>query len=365
MPTLFDDEDFFVPPPKKDSKAKKNVAEALKTPQEAVSDASDAASESVLDQHIAPLETQESIESTPTPDAENIALEKTAEPAATEETVEASDVDSASSEASETETSLNSPEAVVSAEVAEKIEPAIDLNAPVVNAAATELSEIRSNNTGISFEVPEEEEESDFAIEPSATEVDAKPAPSAIPGIKEEVVDDLDKLLRSEIIAQDYTAFSAFRFEPDVEKKSEVVSLEQQEERTAVSIKDLDSENLEFDLDDVNAAAFTLPEFQLEDKYYTIGEVAELFEVNVSHIRFWTTEFKLKVRTTRKGDRLYNPENIARLRLIHHLVKENKYTIKGAKEQLKTQQKSVSQQVDLKEKLSGLKDKLERIKRNL
>ncbi|OJV50547.1 MAG: hypothetical protein BGO31_13430 [Bacteroidetes bacterium 43-16] len=108
-----------------------------------------------------------------------------------------------------------------------------------------------------------------------------------------------------------------------------------------------------------------MPEFELEDKYYTIGEVAALFCVNVSHIRFWTTEFNLKVRTTRKGDRLYNPGNIARLRLIHHLVKENGFTIKGAKDKLKNQKQNVSVQADLKDKLSGLKDKLERIKKNL
>ncbi|MNL33162.1 hypothetical protein D3C87_1550570 [compost metagenome] len=90
-----------------------------------------------------------------------------------------------------------------------------------------------------------------------------------------------------------------------------------------------------------------------------------MFGVNVSHIRFWTTEFSLKVRTTRKGDRLYNPENIGKLRLIHHLVKENKHTIKGAKEQLKARKQAINAQVDLKDKLSSLKAQLERIKRNL
>jgi len=43
----------------------------------------------------------------------------------------------------------------------------------------------------------------------------------------------------------------------------------------------------------------------------------------------------MKVRTTRKGDRLYTPENIEQLRVIHHLVKEQGYTIAGAKTKLK------------------------------
>lgn len=72
-----------------------------------------------------------------------------------------------------------------------------------------------------------------------------------------------------------------------------------------------------------------------DKNYYTIGETAELFRVRTSHIRFWTIQFALKVRTTRKGDRLYTPENIERLKLIHHLVKEQGYTIAGAKTKLK------------------------------
>ena len=75
---------------------------------------------------------------------------------------------------------------------------------------------------------------------------------------------------------------------------------------------------------------------QKEDKnYYTIGETATKFKVRTSHIRFWTVQFGMKVRTTRKGDRLYTPENIEQLRVIHHLVKEQGYTIAGAKTKLK------------------------------
>lgn len=72
-----------------------------------------------------------------------------------------------------------------------------------------------------------------------------------------------------------------------------------------------------------------------EKNYYTIGETATKFKVRTSHIRFWTVQFGMKVRTTRKGDRLYTPENIEQLRVIHHLVKEQGYTIAGAKAKLK------------------------------
>lgn len=215
----------------------------------------------------------------------------------------------------------------------------------------------------IAFEIPEEASE-------DITEQEISVAP-----IKEDPVNDLDKLMFSEMIAMDYTAYAGLSFEsvsgPDELPKTEAKQDEElsEEEEPASTIEDhfeTDEADLtEEDATTGNEPIAPLPEFNLEDKYYTIGEVAAMFGVNVSHIRFWTTEFNLKVRTTRKGDRLFNPENIARLRLIHHLVKEQKHTIKGAKEKLKTSKQAINAQVDLKDKLSFLKEKLERIKRNL
>ncbi len=79
-----------------------------------------------------------------------------------------------------------------------------------------------------------------------------------------------------------------------------------------------------------------------EKSYYTIGEVAILFGVAASAIRFWTNEFGFKVRTTPKGDRLYTPKNITELRAVYHLVKERGFTIAGAKAKLKEGVKTAS-----------------------
>ena len=95
-----------------------------------------------------------------------------------------------------------------------------------------------------------------------------------------------------------------------------------------------------------------------DKKYYSIGEVAALFKVKTSHIRFWTNEFKLKVRTTRKGDRLFTPEQIRELRAIHHLVKERGFTLTGAKAKLKAQNKMDVETIDLKQSLLHLRNKL-------
>jgi DNA-binding transcriptional MerR regulator len=70
--------------------------------------------------------------------------------------------------------------------------------------------------------------------------------------------------------------------------------------------------------------------------YYPIGDVAAMFKLNPSLLRFWEKEFKiLKPRKNGKGDRLFRPEDIRNIKLIHHLLRERKYTIEGAKEFLK------------------------------
>ena len=100
-------------------------------------------------------------------------------------------------------------------------------------------------------------------------------------------------------------------------------------------------------------------------KYYSIGEVATLFKVKTSHIRFWTNEFALKVRTTRKGDRLYTPELVKEIRIIYHLVKERGFTINGAKTKLKEQKKVSVESIDLKQSLLQLRNKLVTIRNQL
>lgn len=77
-------------------------------------------------------------------------------------------------------------------------------------------------------------------------------------------------------------------------------------------------------------------EILFQKRYYGIGEVSNMFKVNVSLIRFWENEFEiLKPKKNGKGDRLFRPEDIKNLQLIHLLLREKKYSIAGAKEYLK------------------------------
>lgn len=71
-------------------------------------------------------------------------------------------------------------------------------------------------------------------------------------------------------------------------------------------------------------------------EYHTIGEVAHLFGVSTSLIRYWEKHFKqLRPHTSKQGIRRYTPENIQQFKQIYQFVKEQGYTIKGAQEALK------------------------------
>jgi len=90
-------------------------------------------------------------------------------------------------------------------------------------------------------------------------------------------------------------------------------------------------------------------------QYYSIGEVAEMFAVNSSLLRYWETEFSiLNPRKNKKGDRFYRPADIENIHLIYDLLRRRKLTIDGAREYMKKNKQS-------KEKFQTIQ-KLEEIK---
>ncbi len=104
-----------------------------------------------------------------------------------------------------------------------------------------------------------------------------------------------------------------------------------------------------------------------EKLYYAIGEVAEMFNVNASLIRFWEKEFDvIKPRKNKKGNRLFTKKDIENFRTIFHLVKEKGFTLQGAKEKLKTSKyEDVSKNAELVESLKKLKEFLLDMKKDL
>lgn len=95
--------------------------------------------------------------------------------------------------------------------------------------------------------------------------------------------------------------------------------------------------------------------------YYSIGEVAEMFNVSKSLIRFWETEFDiLKPRKSQKGNRLFTKKDIENLRVIYYLVKEKGYTLEGARMKLKEGGvESMEETVDLVGRLHNVRNFLE------
>jgi DNA-binding transcriptional MerR regulator len=77
-------------------------------------------------------------------------------------------------------------------------------------------------------------------------------------------------------------------------------------------------------------------EVLFQKQYYSIGEVAAMFHVNTSLIRYWENEFDvLDPRKNRKGDRFFKPADVKNLQLIYDLLRRRKFTIEGAKDYLK------------------------------
>jgi DNA-binding transcriptional MerR regulator len=104
---------------------------------------------------------------------------------------------------------------------------------------------------------------------------------------------------------------------------------------------------------------------KLTKLYYTIGEVAEMFLVNTSLIRFWEKEFNMiQPRKNSKGNRMFTPKDIETFYKIHSLVKLEGYTLDGAKKALKLKkvstpvQESSHPHQELISKLELIKERL-------
>lgn len=107
-------------------------------------------------------------------------------------------------------------------------------------------------------------------------------------------------------------------------------------------------------------------EEETQKRYYSIGEVAKLFDVNPSLIRFWESEFDvLQPKKNRKGNRLFTQEDIENLKIIYHLVKEKGYTLSGAKDEMKKNPNELKDQQKVVQALENLKSFLIDMKDNL
>ncbi len=100
--------------------------------------------------------------------------------------------------------------------------------------------------------------------------------------------------------------------------------------------------------------------------FYTIGEVANMFEVNTSLIRFWEKEFSvIKPKKNAKGNRLFTAGDIENFKLIYFYVKELGMTLKGAQKKLSENKQAAMSTLSIADRLTGIKSKLLEIHANL
>ena len=119
--------------------------------------------------------------------------------------------------------------------------------------------------------------------------------------------------------------------------------------------------------DIVDEDSIEIPEDEIlfKKSYYSIGDVSKMFNENASLIRYWENEFDiLKPKKNAKGDRFFRPEDVKNLKLIHHLLRQRKYTIEGAKDFLKSN-KTAAEKFEMIRSLQKLKSFLNELKASL
>lgn len=100
--------------------------------------------------------------------------------------------------------------------------------------------------------------------------------------------------------------------------------------------------------------------------YYSIKEVAEMFGVTDSLLRYWETEFpQIKPKTTGNRVRQYSDKEIEQLRLIYNLVKVRGFKLAAARKMLQQNKKNVDSSTQALERLIRVRDDLRELKRQL
>ena len=107
-------------------------------------------------------------------------------------------------------------------------------------------------------------------------------------------------------------------------------------------------------------------ETKVEKLYYSIGEVAAMFKVNTSLIRFWEKEFDIiKPKKNKKGNRLFTQKDIDNFHIIFHLVKEKGMTLKGAKLKMKENKDDAEHNFEIIKSLEDIKNMLIEVRESL
>lgn len=101
--------------------------------------------------------------------------------------------------------------------------------------------------------------------------------------------------------------------------------------------------------------------------YYSISEVAKMFNVSETLLRFWEKEFpNIKPQKASRGIRQYTKSDIEQVKLVYHLVKERGMTLQGARDAIRRDKsKTVNRNIEVIEKLTDIRNELQAISRDM
>ena len=110
-----------------------------------------------------------------------------------------------------------------------------------------------------------------------------------------------------------------------------------------------------------------LNEYKPQKLYYSIKEVAEMFGLNESTLRYWETEFPiLKPKTTGPAKvRQYQDKDIEQIKLIHNLVKVRGFKLAAAKKIINNNRQGADRTADVLSRLIVVRDELQALKRQM
>ncbi|WP_018109247.1 MerR family transcriptional regulator [Bacteroides propionicifaciens] len=100
--------------------------------------------------------------------------------------------------------------------------------------------------------------------------------------------------------------------------------------------------------------------------YHSIGEVAKMFEVNESLLRYWERKFPiLRPKTNKGGTRFYTKADIKNVGLIYQLVKVKGMTLAGAKNKLAQNPQETLSAYDMLKHLKTIRQELVAMRQEL
>lgn len=101
--------------------------------------------------------------------------------------------------------------------------------------------------------------------------------------------------------------------------------------------------------------------------YYSISEVATMFDVNETLLRFWEREFPQQIAPTKgsRGVRKYTKDDIEQIRIVYNLVRVRGLKIAAAREALRKNHAGTVRTTEVVDRLRHIREQLVKIKREM